>query len=450
MFDAIVVGARCAGSSTAMLLGRKGLNVLVVDQAHFPSDTLSTHQVQVPGVACLARWGLLDRIVAAGTPATRHVRFAPGPFVLEGTYPAFEGVDALFSPRRTLLDAILVDAARDAGAEVREDSIVEGLLFDGDHVVGVRGRTKGGGPFEERARLVIGADGKRSSVAKALGAPVVKEVPASTAAFYTYWEGVEVRRGEISSGPGYGVGAWPTNEGLVLLFVSVPLGEFERFRADTERNFLAAVDGAGDLGERVRAGRRAERIRGTIDVPNVVRVPFGPGWALVGDAGLVMDPITGQGIGNAFRDAEALSEAVAAGLGGETLMEDALAGCQRRRDAAVLPMWEFTRDLARMQPLPIEARVLFGSLEGRQAEIDRFLGVLTGSEPLAEYMAGSNMRRIVGVKGLARIVAGKIRGGRTSRAAARGASPRYAGPERNTIHVQTSAAGGPGHVLEAQ
>jgi 2-polyprenyl-6-methoxyphenol hydroxylase-like FAD-dependent oxidoreductase len=418
MYDTIVVGARCAGSSTAMLLARKGLNVLVVDQTQFPSDTLSTHQVQVPGVACLARWGLLDRVVAAGTPATRHVRFAPGPFVLEGTYPAFEGVDALFSPRRTILDAILVDAARLAGAEVREDTIVEGLLFNGDRVVGVRGRMKSGGPFEERARLVIGADGKRSFVAKAVGALVVKEKPASTAAFYTYWEGVGVQGGEMYSGPGYGAGAWPTNDGLVLLFVSVPLGAFERFRADTEGNLLAAIDASGDLGARVRAGRRAERIRGTIDVPNVVRRPYGPGWALVGDAGLVMDPLTGQGIGNAFRDAESLGEAVSAGLGGETPMDQALAGYQRRRDRAVLPMWDFTTDLAQMKPMPIEARVLFGSLEGRPAEIDRFLGVLTGSEPLAGYMAGSNMRRIVGLRGLARIVAGKVRGGRTSRAAA--------------------------------
>ena len=414
MYDAIVVGARCAGSSTAMLLARKGVNVLALDRASFPSDTLSTHQVQVPGVACLARWGLLEKVVAAGTPATRHIRFAPEGFVLEGSYPAFEGVDALYSPRRTILDAMLVDAAREAGAEVREDAIVDSVIFDGDHAVGVRGRMKGGGPFEERARLVIGADGKHSLVARDVRAPVIKEKPASSGAFYTYWEGIELSVGEIYSGPGWAVGAWPTNDRLTMLFVSIPISAFERFRADTEGQFSAVLDRAGRLGERVREGRRAERIRGTIDVPNVVRRPYGAGWALVGDAGLVMDPITGQGIGNAFRDAEALCSVVVDGRGTEA----AMAGYQRARDERVLPMWEFTTDLAQFGPLPTEAKVLFGALEHRSPEIGRFLGVMTGSEPLIDYMSGSNMRRIVGFKGLARIVAGKVREGRTSRRAA--------------------------------
>jgi 2-polyprenyl-6-methoxyphenol hydroxylase-like FAD-dependent oxidoreductase len=418
MFDVIVVGARCAGSSTAMLLARRGLKVLAVDQTHFPSDTLSTHQVQVPGMACLARWGLLDRVVAAGTPPTRNVRFAPESFVLEGSYPEFEGVDALFSPRRTILDALLVGAAHEAGAEVREDAKVEELVLVGDRVAGVRCRTKAGTAFEERAPLVVGADGKRSLAARAVGAQVEKEQPASTAAFYSYWEGVDLGgRGEISSRPGCAVGAWPTNDGLTLIYVAVPLSGFERFRADAEQGMLAAAGRCGNLGERLRAGRRAERIRGTIDVPNVVRKPFGPGWALVGDAGLVMDPITGQGIGNAFRDAESLAEAATAALGGATAIERAMAEYQRARDERVLPMWELTVDLARLKPLPVEARVFFGSLQGRQQEIDRYLGVITGSEPLASYMSGSNLRKIVGLKGFARIVAGKLRHGRTPAAA---------------------------------
>ncbi len=414
MLDVIVVGARCAGSSTAMLLARRGVNVLVLDQARFPSDTLSTHQVQLPGVACLARWGLLERIMAAGTPATRNVRFAPEGFVLAGSYPGFEGVDALYSPRRTLLDAVLVDAARTAGAEVREDAIVDELIFDGDRVVGVRGRTKGGGAFEERGGLVIGADGKHSLVARQTGARTIKERPSTTAAFYTYFAGVGLSGGEMYSGAGWAVGAWPTNDDLTMVFVSVPRETFEPFRADTEGSFLATVERAGDLGARIRAGQRAERIRGTIDVPNVVRAPFGPGWALVGDAGLVMDPVTGAGIGNAFRDAEVLTAAIVDG--GAT--PAAMAAYQRARDERVLPHWEFTADLARLQPLPVEARVLFGSLQGRQQEIDRFLGVITGSEALSAYMTRSNLRRLVGIRGIARIVAGKVRGDRASRAAA--------------------------------
>jgi flavin-dependent dehydrogenase len=143
MYDVIIVGARVAGSSTAMLLAGKGLRVLLVDRATFPSDTLSTHQVQLPGGARLRRWGLLDQVVASGAPAARKVRFDAGPVVLQGRYPAFEGVDAVYSPRRTVLDALLLEAARAAGAEVREQFIVEELTVEGGRVTGIRGRSKG-------------------------------------------------------------------------------------------------------------------------------------------------------------------------------------------------------------------------------------------------------------------------------------------------------------------
>jgi 2-polyprenyl-6-methoxyphenol hydroxylase-like FAD-dependent oxidoreductase len=168
MYDVIIVGARVAGASTAMLLARRGLKVLVVDRATFPSDTLSTHQVQLPGVARLARWGVLDAVLAAGTPVTRDVRFDQGDAVITGRYPAYQGVDAMCSPRRTLLDRVLVDAARAAGAEIRENFAVEEILGDGQ-VTGIRGREKGAPSVTEQARLVIGADGKHSLVAVAPG-----------------------------------------------------------------------------------------------------------------------------------------------------------------------------------------------------------------------------------------------------------------------------------------
>ncbi len=166
----IVVGARVAGAATAMLLARAGMRVLAVDRATFPSDTLSTHQVQVPGVARLNRWGLLDRLSAAGTPPTGRVRFDAGHVVLEGRFPSYDGVDALYSPRRTLLDSILVDAARVAGVEVRERFSVEELLWVHGRVAGIRGHERGGAPTTEGARLVVGADGKRSRVATAVAA----------------------------------------------------------------------------------------------------------------------------------------------------------------------------------------------------------------------------------------------------------------------------------------
>ena len=170
-YDAIVVGARCGGAPTAMLLARKGYRVLLLDRAGFPSDTLSTHYIHQPGIARLARWGLLDRIVASNCPPVRQLLFDVGPFALAGTPPPADGVAEAYAPRRTVLDQILVDAAVAAGAELRPHFSVQELLTDGDRVTGVRGRAAGGVAVTERAHLVIGADGVRSLVARAVQAP---------------------------------------------------------------------------------------------------------------------------------------------------------------------------------------------------------------------------------------------------------------------------------------
>jgi 2-polyprenyl-6-methoxyphenol hydroxylase-like FAD-dependent oxidoreductase len=159
-FDVIVIGARVAGAATGMLLARAGLQVLLVDQARFPSDTLSTHQIQVPGVARLARFGLLEPLLDAGTPPTPHVRFQAGAAVIEAEFPTYHGVNMMISPRRTVLDALLVDAAGTAGAEVREGCSLEALTGEGDRVTGVRLHDKRtSSSTVESAALVIGADG---------------------------------------------------------------------------------------------------------------------------------------------------------------------------------------------------------------------------------------------------------------------------------------------------
>jgi 2-polyprenyl-6-methoxyphenol hydroxylase-like FAD-dependent oxidoreductase len=170
----------------------------------------------------------------------------------------------------------------------------------------------------------------------------------------------------------------------------------------------------GDLGDRVHAAERAERIRTTPDVPNVVRAPHGPGWALVGDAGLVMDPITGQGIGHAFADAELAADAIAAGLGGARPLDEALAGYRKARDAERLPMWDFTTELAAFGPPKPEERVLFDALAGNQTETDRFFGVITGAIPVDEYLSPGNLRKVIGLRGFAKIAFGKARAGRAA------------------------------------
>ena len=409
MFDAIVIGARAAGSSTAMLLARRGLAVLAVDRAHFPSDTLSTHQIQVPGVAALHRWGLLDDVIAAGTPATHRVRFDPGPAVVRGSFPELDGVDAMYSPRRTVLDKILVDAARAAGAEVRERFAVDELLIEDGRVTGIRGHDRGGTRFTERAAIVIGADGRHSALAKTVAPAAYNERPALTAGYYTYWHGVPVDGGEMYGRERRFIGAWPTNDGLLMTYVALPHDEFHTFRADIEGSFLRSLDLAGDLGGRVRAGSRAERFLGTADLANWFRRPFGPGWALVGDAGLATDPVTGRGISDAFRDAELLADAVADGLDGRGPLDQELAAYERARNQAAMPMYEFTMQLASFKPPAKEEELLFKALAARAEEADRFLGVITGAVPMSDFFTPQNLMRVVGLRGMTSLALSRAR-----------------------------------------
>ena len=170
MYDVIVVGARCAGGPTAMLLARRGYRVLLVDRATFPSDTLSTHFIKPPGVAMLRRWGLLDQVIASGCPPVTRFRFDYGPVVLAGSPPPLDGGGECYAPRRTILDSILVEAAAQAGAEVRPAFTVDAVLIEEQGVAGIRGHARGGATLTERARLVVGADGRRSLVARPPGA----------------------------------------------------------------------------------------------------------------------------------------------------------------------------------------------------------------------------------------------------------------------------------------
>jgi 2-polyprenyl-6-methoxyphenol hydroxylase-like FAD-dependent oxidoreductase len=194
-----------------------------------------------------------------------------------------------------------------------------------------------------------------------------------------------------------------------MTYVAWPAAEFNAFRLDVEGNFLRTLDLAGDLGQRARSGRRVAPIRGTTDLPNVFRKPYGPGWALVGDAGLVMDPITGQGIGHAFRQAELLAAAFDAAMRGEKPLDAGLAAYQRQRDAETLPMYQFTTDLASFGPPRIEQQMLFASIAHKPDEIDRFVGMLTGSISIRDYFQPANVFRIMGARGMARLAASKLR-----------------------------------------
>ncbi len=395
MYDAIVVGARCAGSPTAMLLARKGYRVLVVDRATFPSDTFRNHVLLYPAVRQLQRWGLLDRIAATNSPPIRLFTQDMGDFPLTGNVLETDGIDALYGPRRKYLDKILVDAAVEAGAEVREGFSVQDLLRTAGRVTGIRGRTAAGTIVTEQARIVIGADGLHSIVARQVGAPTYNERPVLTWAYYSYWSDVSMPGAEFYRHDDEAMLAFPTNDGLTCVAAFGPIEDFSKIRLDIEGNFERMLDAFPAFTERVRGGRRMERFLGTADLPNFFRKPHGPGWALVGDAGAHRDPVTGTGISEAFRDAELLADAIDAGLSGAQPLDAALAAYEATRNAMAGPGYEATIQAATFGPLPAELLQLRAALDGNQADTDRFIGVLTGSVSGAEFYAPENIGRIM-------------------------------------------------------
>lgn len=396
MYDAIVIGARAAGSPTAMLLARQGYRVLLLDRAGFPSDTMSSHFIHLPGVARLKRWGLLDQVVDSNCPPARQLTFDVGPFALVGTPPPADDAAYGYAPRRRVLDYILAKAAVQAGAELREHFTVKELLTDGDRVTGIRGHTAGGAMVTEQARIVIGADGLRSFVARSVQAHAYHARPALTCAYYSYWSDLPVAGGELYPRPDRMIAIGPTNDNQTSITVIWPNAAFHQVRADIEGNFMQALNLVPSLAERVRGGKRSERFVGTADLPFFFRKPYGPGWALVGDAGYHKDPITAQGITDAFRDAELLSAAVGAGLSGKRPIDAALADYERQRNRAAMPIYDFTYQLAGLTPPAPEMQQLFAALRHDQEQTNRFFGIIAGTVPIPEFFAPENLGRIIG------------------------------------------------------
>ncbi len=395
MYDVIVVGARCAGSPTAMLLARKAYRVLLVDKATFPSDIISTHYIWQPGVVRLKEWGLLKKVVESNCPPIRKNRFDVGDFAFTGSPPPADGVAEAYCPRRTVLDKILVDAAVEAGAELREGFSVDEIVMEGGCVKGIRGRSRSGSTVTETGRIIIGADGLHSLVARAVQPPTYNEKPPSACWYYTYWSDVPTEALELYQRDGRMIVAVPTNDGLVLIVVGWVVKEFSEFRADIEGNYLKTLELAPQLAHRVRNGKREERFVGTADVPNFFRKPYGLGWALVGDAGYHKDPVTAQGITDAFQHAELLAEAIDAGFSGRQPLQEVLADYERRRNGDVIHRYQLACDLARLAPPPAEMRRLFEALRSNQAEADRYFGTLAGTVPVPEFFAPENIERII-------------------------------------------------------
>lgn len=397
-FDAIIVGARCAGSPAAMLLARKGYRVLLVDKAKFPSDMLSTHVVQPSGCAALERWGLLQRVVDTGCPPIHTFSFDFGPIQLSGA-PGTEDSPNAYCIRRTLLDKILNDGAAEAGVEVREEFSVDEILLDEGRVVGIKGHGKGGDTVTEHADVIIGADGRHSLVAKAVDAPRYHEKPPLQGSYYTYFSNLPVDGCfEIHIRPNYAFAAAPTNDGLTMVVGGWPIAEYELQKTNYESNFMKMLESVPEFAERLQVARREERFSGAA-TPNYFRKPYGPGWALVGDAGYQKDPITAQGITDAFLDAERCVNALDESFSGSSSFDDAMAGYQQSRDEHALPMYELTCQLAAMQPPPPELQQLFGAMLGNQQAMDDFARMNAGTISPAQFFSPGNVGAIMAAAG---------------------------------------------------
>ncbi|MDX6649123.1 MAG: hypothetical protein QOJ97_1074 [Solirubrobacteraceae bacterium] len=347
-FDVIVVGARCAGAPLATMLARAGVRVCVVDKDRFPSDTLSTHAIQPAGVQVLERLGVLDALLKVAPPMLRgRMVFDDGVAVIDDVV-AITGAPVL-SVRRVTLDEVLVKAAVEAGAQVRTQTAVTGLLMDRGRVAGVR---HNGG--ELRATFVVGADGTRSSVAKMIGAREYHRTANGRVFMWAYYE-ADPTNGEMWIGKiaDHAYLVTPTDNGLCLVAACPSIDRRDEVRADRDAVYEAGVRAWPELHEGVVGARREGPVHTMANMHGFFRVSAGPGWALVGDAGHFKDPTPGQGIADALRQSEKLAAAIERALGGGSGTPDrVLHDWWRWRDEDGWEMYWFAHDMGAAGPTP--------------------------------------------------------------------------------------------------
>jgi 2-polyprenyl-6-methoxyphenol hydroxylase-like FAD-dependent oxidoreductase len=351
--------------------------------------------IHPPGLTALRRWGLLDDLIGTGCPWLPSYTFDFGPLVITGTPRDADGTAGAYAPRRIVLDELVARAAEKAGAELRQGFSVTELIADGGQVTGVRGHARGGLEVSEYARVVIGADGVQSRVAGRVDAPRYREGPVLASACYAYWSGVPVTGARWMIRPNRGYGLIPTNDGLTLVLAAWPQSEVPQVKQDLQGNYLREVTPV--LGGQLDGGRQETRVVGE-GVPNRFRRPYGPGWALVGDAGYAKDPVTAQGITDAFRDAELCASALDATWQGRRGYDEALGEYQRHRDERVLPMYEFTGQLGDLAvPPPPQMQQLLGAIAGHQEAMDEFASMFAGALPVPEFFDPAHIGSLIGV-----------------------------------------------------
>jgi 2-polyprenyl-6-methoxyphenol hydroxylase-like FAD-dependent oxidoreductase len=392
-YDAIVVGARCAGSPLATMLARSGLSVCLLDRASFPSDTPSTHGIQPPGVKVLERLGVLERLLERGARPVEDGLIAFDDLRIEAHGISRVVGAPMLNVRRIALDAALLEAAAAAGAEVRTGTNVTGLRWDGGRVTGVE---TGTGPL--RARLVVGADGARSTVARLLGAREYHRTPGRRIFVWSYFEGVdpEERRVWLGEIRGDGFLASPTDAGLFLAAFVAPSERWSELRQDRQRGFEQGIGGWPELQGLLAGGRQVGKVRMMSRWHGYFRESVGPGWVLLGDAGHFKDPTPGQGIADALRQAEALAPAVERSLAGSAPSDEPLRAWWEWRDRDAWEMYWFAQGMGRTEQAPILMRAFQARLAADPELVDGLIRVLGHDLPPSKLFSPSLMLSVLG------------------------------------------------------
>lgn len=360
--DVVVVGARCAGSATAATLAGAGRTVVVLDAAILPSDTLSTHLLWPAGLAEIQRLGALAAVEALGAPRLTRAYAQGAGHGVGSDFPSVDGIDYAMCVRRTGLDDALLRAAVSVGADVRPRCRVTSVVWDGNRCAGVQYRDAAGRNREIRAALVVGADGRRSTIARAVGAePPFLSVPSGRDCYFAYWRDAADAARHIAAqwrvGADLGT-AFPCDDGLVLSLVQPPAArDHGGGPGAAERRYTEALARIPELTDRLSGCERVGRVRSATGISSYFRRSAGPGWALPGDAGHFKDPVTAQGIRDALHYGRTLAESVSEVLDDPHALDAALSDWERRRVVECREIFHWTNRLARgeaMRPLEIE------------------------------------------------------------------------------------------------
>ncbi|MCX5409772.1 NAD(P)/FAD-dependent oxidoreductase [Streptomyces sp. NBC_00335] len=391
MYDVILIGARCAGSSTAMLLARSGARVLLLDRAAFPSDTVSTHFLHPAGAAHLDDWGLLEPLMSTGCPPIQEMSFHLADDVVVRSAPLPAGrVTSCVAPRRTVLDSLLVEAAGAAGAEFRPGCSFQSPVEHEGRIAGVT-FTSGGRTSTARARLVIGADGKHSPFARAVGARTYRDLGVISCLFYGYWSGLADKGSQVFVRDGQAAVAFPTHHGQHCVVVGWSRSRFEEVKQDLDRHFRATVaELAPEIDAALTSGEQHGRIVGAGDLANFYRDSAGPGWGLVGDAGHTRDPASAHGIGDAFAQAELLADLVSRELGEDSrALDRAVSAYAAERDRRTTDAFETNAAFAAWEvPQPLLDVLRVAQHQPERAQ--RFMGVYAGRVSMSGFLAGAS------------------------------------------------------------